>query len=399
MDYDIVAEIIDEELKQQPHVLWDMNYLYDAFKKSMEDSSWKNQPQKFELNILPELAKLSKSLENHMYKTDPTAEFVLKERGKIRYIHGNTIKDRIVRHNLCDNIITPTIAKFLIKNNPASQKGKGITFARNQFEKHLHNFWLKNKNNQGYILFIDFSKFYDNIPHSQLREMFSKLLDDEAYWLFDQIIDSFNIDITKYPMINPEDKFDSIEFHNLVAEESDELPTRYLDKGIDIGDQTSQNIGIFYPTRIDTYATVVRKHKWYGRYMDDIYIIHESKEYLLETLEGVQEICKDYRLFINQKKTYISRLSDTFKYLQIKYFLTDTGKVVKRINPKSVTRESRKLKAYKRLLDKGILQYEDVEQAYKSWMGSYRRIMSKIQIANMQNLYKQLFGKEVRYKK
>ena len=351
------------------------------------------------LNILPELTKLSKSLEDHTYITDPTIEFTLNERGKTRYIHGNTIKDRIVRHNLCDNIITLTIARFLIDNNPASQKGKGITFARKQFEKHLHNFWLKNRHNRGYILFIDFSKFYDNIPHKQLRELFSELLDDEAYWLFNQIIDSFNIDITQYPTINSRDKFDSIEFHNLIAEELEDMPTRYLDKGIDIGDQTSQNIGIFYPTRIDTYATIVRGHKWYGRYMDDIYIIHESREYLGETLAGIRRLADEYGLFVNEKKTRICKLSQTFKYLQIKYFLTSIGKVISRINPKSVTRERRKLKAYKRLLDKGILQYEDIEQAYKSWMGSYYRIMSKIQIANMQNLYKQLFGKEVRYKK
>ena len=398
-DYDIIGDIIEDDLQSEPHTLWDINYLYSSFRKAFKSSSWKGEPQEFEINFLSELVKISNELQSHIYRPDQTIEFVLNERGKVRYIHGNTIRDRIVRHNLCDNIINPMVFNKIIYNNGASQKGKGMSFSRSQFERHLHNFFIKNKSNNGYIMFIDFSKFYDNIPHNELRRMFEELLDSEAMWLLNLIIQSFNIDITQFPTINPDDKFDSIAFHDLIAEEINDLPTRMLDKGIDIGDQTSQTIGIFYPTRIDTYATLVRHHKWYGRYMDDIYIIHESKEYLEETYAGIVKLCKELGLYINEKKTHICKLSDTFKYLQIKYTLTDTGKVIKRINPKSITRERRKLKAYKRLLDNGVLQYEDIEQAYKSWICQYYKIMSKEQINNMQNLYKELFGKEVRYKK
>ena len=77
----------------------------------------------------------------------------------------------------------------------------------------------------------------------------------------------------------------------------------------------------------------------------------------------------------------------------------DSGRVVKRINPKTVTRERRKLKAYKRLLNKGIMPYENIENAYKSWMGTFAKHMSEIQRENMQHLYKSLFGKEPRWKK
>lgn len=234
-DYDIIADMIEDENQSEPHILWDMNYLYDAFKKSMKGSSWKSEPQRYEQSVTMELTKLSKSLENHTYKTDPTVEFILNERGKTRYIHGNTIKDRIVRHNLCDNIITPIIDNYLIYNNGASQKGKGISFSRKRFERDLHNFYLKYGDNKGYVLFIDYSKFYDNIPHAKVKEMFDGLLDEESKWLINDIIDSFNIDITNYPSINPEDKFDSIDFHKLIPT-GENLPKRYLNKGIDIGD-------------------------------------------------------------------------------------------------------------------------------------------------------------------
>lgn len=70
--------------------------------------------------------------------------------------------------------------------------------------------------------------------------------------------------------------------------------------------------------------------------------------------------------------------------------------MVIRINPESLTRERKKLKAYKRLLNRDKMKYENIEQAYKSWMGDYSRIMSKLQIKNMKTLYKELFGKDPR---
>ena len=119
---------------------------------------------------------------------------------------------------------------------------------------------------------------------------------------------------------------------------------------------------------------------------------------LRDIVEGICRVADALGLYINEKKTRIVRLSQTYKYLQIKYTLTDTGRVIKRINPKNVTRERRRLKAYKRQLDAGRITYEDVEQSAKSWMGTYAKLMSKDQIRHMKALYKALFGKELIWK-
>lgn len=148
----------------------DLNALYEAFKASMRGSAWKEETQLFERDFLSEIVKLKEELKNRTYKTSPTSEFILHERGKIRCIHGNRMRDRVVRHSFCDNVLTPTLEKYLINNNCASQKGKGISKARELFERDLHNYWLKHRTNDGYIGFIDFSKFYDNIRHDKIRE-------------------------------------------------------------------------------------------------------------------------------------------------------------------------------------------------------------------------------------
>lgn len=133
--------------------------------------------------------------------------------------------------------------------------------------------------------------------------------------------------------------------------------------------------------------------------MDDMYFIVPTKEEALSIIEGIKAVAKEIGLFVNEKKTRIVRLSGNYKYLQIKYRLTDTGKVVKRINPKQLTRERRRIKKYFKKVQNGEIPYEDIEQAYKSWMGAYTPIMSRKQIRNMKILYKILFGKEPRWKK
>lgn len=379
----------------------DMNALYDAYKASMIGSAWKEEPQRFEIDFLSELTALHHELESRTYKTSKGSEFTLRERGKIRHIHGGRIRDRVVRHSLCDNVLGPALDRYTIYNNAASQKGKGIDFARKLFERDLHNFWLEHRTNEGYVAFVDLSKFYDNVQHEKAKEMILPKIDEYSGWLLSNIIDTFRVDVS---YMSDEEyagcmdrKFNSIEYFETIPAEL-KTGKRYMTKSVEIGDQTSQHIGVYYPTPIDNYVTIVRGIGRYGRYMDDMYIIHHDLDYLKETLKGVYQKAAELGLFVNEKKTRICRLSDTYIYLQVRYFMTDKGKVVKRINPKSITRERRKLKRYKHLMDEGRLTYPAIEQAYKSWMGKFTRIMSKKQIKNMKELYYQLFKEDARWK-
>lgn len=380
----------------------DLNALYDAFRASMKGSAWKEEPQRFEIDFLSEIIRLKKEVESHTYKTATGSTFVFKERGKARLIHGGRMRDRVIRHALCDNELTDKLNPYLIHNNGASQKGKGMSFARNQFEKDLHNYWLEHRNNDGYIGFVDISKFYDNMRHDKIIELVCPMLDEDASWLLKEILKTFEIDVS---YMDEEEyagcmakKFDSIKYHTEIPDEA-KTGEKMMRKSVDIGDQVSQNIGIFYPTRLDNYAKIVRACKYYGRYMDDIYIIGESREEVRSVIEGIAEQAEELGMFINEKKTHIEKLSGNYKYLQIRYTLTDTGRVIRRINPKNITRERRKLKAYKRLLDKGKMPAEDIEEAFKSWLGSCYKYMSNQQIINMLTLYQDLFRRELKWRK
>lgn len=59
----------------------------------------------------------------------------------------------------------------------------------------------------------------------------------------------------------------------------------------------------------------------------------------------------------------------------------------------------RKLKAYKRLVDDGRMEYREVETNFKSWICANYKFMSRQQIRNMSRLFKDLFGKDITWKK
>lgn len=381
--------------------LTDLNLLYESFRASLKGSAWKEEPQRFEIDFLSEIVRLKQEVDSRTYRTSQGTEFTLNERGKIRHIHGARMRDRVMRHALCDGELADALKPYLIHNNGASQKGKGLTFAREMFVRDLHNFWLRYRDNNGYIGFIDFSKFYDNIRHDQIRARVGPKISEEGNWLLEEILRTFEVDVSymtdeEYARCM-EEKFNSVHYYETIKPE-EKTGEKMMPKGVDIGDQVSQDIGIFFPTPVDNYIKIVRGAKWYGRYMDDLYIICRDKEELKSIIAGAVIVARSMGMFINERKTHIAKLGDTYRYLQIKYSLTESGRVIKRISPQAVTRERRRLKAYRHLIDIGRMEYADVEAASRSWMGDYARLMSRKQIKHMKAHYRALFGKELTWK-
>lgn len=303
-------------------VYFDANNIYDAGTKAMQSSKFKHGTQLFEMNHLLTTAHIRQDFITGDYKPDPGNKFPINERGHPRYTTSNTMVDKTVNHLLCDEVLTPSISKYLIYDNGASQKGKGVAFHRRRFEARLHQYFMQNGTNEGYILLVDFSGYYANIPHDKCLEVLQTFLERE-------VEDPETLAITE--MLLP-----------LIFKTFEQDVSRFTDKEIE---------------------------------------------------------AKEYGLIINRKKTRIVKLSSEFRHLQVCYSLTETGRIIRKINPKNITRERRKLKAYKRLLDSGRIDYATVENAFKSWLGSHWKYMSHDQVYNMSSLYYELFGRRPKWKK
>lgn len=125
------------------------------------------------------------------------------------------------------------------------------------------------------------------------------------------------------------------------------------------------------------------------------YIMNPSKEELEDLLENICEIAAELGIHINRKKTRIVKISSKYKFLQIKYTLTDTGKVIKRINPDRVTAMRRKLKKLAVKVENEEADYDNIENMFRGWMGGHYKLLSREQRKNLIQLYEDLFSKEI----
>ena len=368
--------------------IFDGNALFEAYKRAKKGSDWKPQVQRFEMTYLLELSRIQRELQEMTYEFLPSTQFVLNERGKTRVIRGEQIQDRIVKHTLCDEVLNPAVKNFLIYDNGASLVGKGIAFTRKRLLTHLRRYYAQHHSNDGYILLIDFSKYYDNIRHDILMELMKKYVTDEhSLWLLQKTVDRSKVDVSYMSDDEYENCLDIL-FNSLLYQEIDQrllTGEKFMGKHLNIGDQVAQTAGIAYPIPIDNFVKIVKGVKFYGRYMDDSYAIHENKEFLEELLKGIVEIAGSLGITVNLKKTRICKLSDHWRFLQIQYSLTDTGRVIQKINPKRLTTMRRKMK---KLAPK--LTEKEFTDFFRSWFKNHYKIMSRYQRNNIETLFNQL---------
>lgn len=341
---------------------WVFSYphLYHSYKVCRRGVAWKASVQKYITQAPLNVWQTYETLQKGKYRTSGFYEFDVCERGKTRHIKSVTIGERVVQRCLCDYALVPMIERTFVYDNGASMKYKGYTFAINRLCQHLREHYRKH-GTEGYVLLFDFSKFFDHVSHKLLKGILHKEFTDERLLkITEHFIDAFG------------------------------------EVGMGLGSQISQVLALASASRLDHYIKEVCRIRGYGRYMDDGYLIHPSKEYLQQCLEGIKAVCEELEITLNVKKTQIVKLSHGFTYLKVRFFLLDSGRIVRKIYRRSVTKMRRKLKSLSRLLDAGVVTYEDVFASWQSWKGYARTFDAYHTIQNMGRLYNDLFIKNWR---
>ena len=320
------------------HEMMELQTLNECAYECTRQSRWKETTQRYLSNLLVKNLELQEQVLNGTYHVSPTVDFTLNERGHIRQIEAPIVRDRIVQKTLMKHVLTPSLRPFLIYDNYASLTLRGTSFARKRFEVMMHRYIQKHGTN-GYILMIDVKKYFNNIDHEVLKRLIAPRIANE-----------------------PQDVKDLI--HYMIDTSSK------TDKGLNLGSECPQIFAVYYLNPIDHFVKVVKSVKYYGRYMDDIFVIGRSKAELITLLNEIGEQLAKLRLEINIEKTHITKLTHGFTWLQVKYNITKTGHVIKRMAHGKVMRERRRLKAFRRMMDAGQMTENDIWLAYQSWRGT-----------------------------
>lgn len=337
--------------------------LNKAFYATSKQSSWKESTQKYRSNLLLNNLQLQEDVRNGRYRVSPTVDFRLKERGKERDIASPAIRDRVIQKVLCQEILIPQLTTPLIYDTYASLAGRGTAFARKRIHVLLQKF-ICEYGNQGYVLKIDIKKYFASVDHDILKRMIHERIHE------------------------PKEIMDLIDY---VIDTSSETS-----KGLNLGAEAPQIFAIYYLSFIDSYIKTVRQVKYYGRYMDDMFIFAESKEYLWDLLNGIKHELAKIKLEINSDKTHIIKLTRGFTFLQIKYTV-DGNKVIKRPTHAKVFREKTRLRKYKVLYDKGVIKDKYVHDCYKSWRNGLKTECNRTDrtLKRMDSFYESMFPEHI----
>ena len=126
--------------------VYDFGNLYAGFLKARRGKRHKPSVAKFEANLLEALCLLSEMLKTKTYR--PSDYFVFKVyEPKERIVMTNAFKDKVVQHSLCDNILEPAFSKAFIRDNYASQSGRGTHDGLYRLEEFMRSYYFTRKAN------------------------------------------------------------------------------------------------------------------------------------------------------------------------------------------------------------------------------------------------------------
>ena len=195
------------------------------------------------------LRELQRRLQNKSYETSEYEVYIKNDSGKEREIYKLPFfPDRIAQWAILQ-VIEPILIKKTIYNTYSAIPNRGIHTGVKSLRKDL-------KSNSGtkYCLKMDIKKYYPSINQDILtKKVYPHIFKDpDLLWILTEISTS-----TK--------------------------------SGIPIGNYLSQWSGNIYLNRFDHWCKEQKSLRVYHRYMDDIVILHNSKRFLHNLFEEIED--------------------------------------------------------------------------------------------------------------
>lgn len=259
-----------------------------AYKEFKAGKSKKKDVLEFEFNLMHNLIDLQNDLKNKIYTHSKYINFKIND-PKPRDIHKAKVRDRVLHHAIYRKLY-PFFDKTFIADLYSCRLDKGTHKALDRFTYFLR----KESNNyrkQCFVLKCDIQKFFANIDHEILINILkNKILDKDIVSILENIIKSFS---TK-------DK---------------------VDKGLPLGNLTSQLLVNIYMNEFDQFVKHILKVQYYIRYADDSVFISKDKDYLEKLKLEIKDFLIDnLKLNLHPNKVFIETIYSGVDFLGFVHF-------------------------------------------------------------------------------
>jgi len=267
-----------------------------AWREVRRDKTYHYSVLKYEQNLAVNLDNLLNSIIDGSYRVRPTRNFIIFE-PKERFIEAPHLEDRIVQHAITA-VIRPMIEARFIDQSFACRVNKGTHASNDLLMRYLAQY-----ENKGYYLRIDVSKFFYSISHERIEGKLRKILNCEK-----------TLEVLKMFFTNSEGK------------------------GLPLGNVTSQVLANLSLNDVDHFIKRELKIRHYARYMDDMIMLHPSKEFLQDAFRRIKQKIAEETLLTNNKSK-IGKISEGIDF--VGYRTWYNRRVIRK---KSLFRIKRKLK-------------------------------------------------------
>lgn len=300
--------------------------LYEAWKSAVTQSSEEPNRCKFKFYLEDNLLTLQNEIDDRTFQPSPFKEKIIYY-PKRRVAQVPSIRDKVIQHAMYDNGLYDMLSVPLIAGVSACVRERGDSYASTHLKNILRSYYLKH-GKHFYCLKCDIKSYFASIKHDRVYQLMERYVTNDDYkWIMTQFIEQ-------------------------------------SETGLALGLTQSQALANLYLSELDHMCKEKLGAKYYGRHMDDFYIISDNYDYLVRCWEAIEKYVHSIGLSLNQKTCIYT---NKIEFLGFCYFMTDSGKIVKRLLKDKRITKRRELKKKLRAVQAGELSAEAFAQSYNGW--------------------------------
>ena len=293
----------------------------------------------FLANLEKEILRLERELRNGTYRPGRYTTIEIFD-PKHRIVSAAPFRDRVVHHALC-GVCAPLFERGFIHDSYANRTGRGTHRATARYEKF--------RDRHGHVLRCDIYRYCPSIDHAILkRDLRRRIACSRTLALADLIVDASN----------PQEPV------NLHYPGDDLFAPFDRNRGLPIGNLTSQMFANIHLDGMDHFCKEVLRAKGYLRYVDDFALFHDDPARLEAWRRRIADYLARRRLRLHPKKTRLLRTDEPAAFLGF-VLLPDGGR---RLPEDNVRRFRNRLRSLRDRWREGAVSREDVERRIRAWI-------------------------------
>jgi hypothetical protein len=289
--------------------------MWEAYIDCLRRKRGTESAMRFSLDWMHGVVSLTDCVNDRTYTPSTSICFVVT-RPRLREVFAADFRDRVIHHYIALRL-EPLFERAFSDRTFNCRKGKGQLYGIRQLTRdfrecsadYTRDCWIMKLDLKGFFMSIDkqlMAHFIDEFIVSKYMNEADK--EDLRYMCRTVVLHEPQLDCEKR---SAQQLFDKLPDHKT-------LFRNQRGKGIAIGNLFSQIFANYYLNGIDWLIDGITPY--HGRYVDDIYMIHEDKNVLLSAVPMIRANLAHLGLKLNEKKFYLQHYTKGVKF---------TGSVVK----------------------------------------------------------------------